>query len=150
MSMPTAIGEDRLYVGSRNEYNDLEDDEIDFVLNLCFSCSVSYLNQRSYAHLPLRDEGHSYRDFEQACDVLWNRYECFDEEMFVYCEKGHSRSVSVASTTVALAEDRSFDTALSEVRTRRGVEVDPVREVEEYGRRYVEEKDKKTTEGDNE
>jgi len=142
--MPNAVDENRLYVGSRNEYNNLEEDEIDFVLNLSFTCSVSYLNQRSYAHLPLRDEGHSYRDFEQACDVLWNRYKCFDEELFVYCEKGCSRSVSVASTTVALAEDRSFDTALSEVRTHRGVEVDPVREVEEYGRRYVKKKDKKT------
>jgi hypothetical protein len=146
--MPNAIDENRLYVGSRKEYNDLEGDEMDFVLNLSFSCSVSYLNQSSYAHLPLRDEGHSYRDFEQACDVLWNRYKCFDEEIFVYCEKGHSRSVSVASTTVALAEDRTFDTALSEVRTRRGIEVDPMREVEEYGRRYVEEKEHETTEGD--
>jgi hypothetical protein len=56
--------------------------------------------------------------------------------------------VSVASTTVALAEDRTFDTALSEVRNRRAIEVDPMREVEEYGRRYVKEKDKKTSKED--
>ena len=131
------VDETRLYVGSREDYNNLVDDAVDFVLNLSFNCDASYLMQHSYAHLPLRDEGHRYRVFQRAGDVLWSRYQGFDEEILVYCEKGFSRSVSVASTTVALAEGRSFDDTLSVVRSRRGVEVDPVIEVADYGRRYV-------------
>ncbi len=129
----------RLFVGSNTAYDGLEDGEVEFILNLSYDCNASFGMKRSYAHLPFPDGNSEYLEFRQRAELLWNRYRRTKEDILVHCAAGISRSVSVAASTVALAEDLSFGDALYVVQQRRGVEQDPLPELQEYGRRFVEE-----------
>lgn len=146
MDLPVVDQEDRLYIGSADDHSNLEDNDIDFVLNLSFDCAADFGMDRSYAHLPFHDNDQAlYRDFRQAADLLCDRYQLYDDEdLLVHCAAGVSRSVSISAACLAQVEDFGFDEALTRIQDRRGIGIDPHMKLQEYGRRFVENTDKKT------
>lgn len=139
-----------IWIGDVDDLKEADLAHIDFILNLSSWCDSLLAREQSYAHISIPDgspttpgEESRYEDFETAASTLWQRINNdIDENILVNCAAGISRSVSVAATAVALRRNQSFDEALGRVRSSRGIQQTPHPSLIEYGRKFVESKDK--------
>lgn len=82
-----------------------------------------------------RDASHEYEKFEEAALTFLSHY-LDDDKIFIHCQAGVSRSTSVATAAIAVAEGKSWSDVLQETRAGHA----PVGfEMIESGERFVDE-----------
>lgn len=130
--------DDRLAFGGISERKDLlarEDAEAWHIINV----SKSDLDGED-VHIPLNDGaydgGNSQQQFADAVNAVRQALQS-EENVFVHCAVGQSRSVSVLATALAAETKHDYETVQSELMELRGSFTEPAPSLQSKAQKYL-------------
>lgn len=114
----------------------IEEEEIDFIVNLSSWCDGQIARKMDYLHVPIRDGQASQYLFDKAVDTVVDRLETYDDRVLVHCAAGISRSVAVATTALCYVNNTKFPDQLGRVKRSRP-QGNPNPDIQRRARNYL-------------
>jgi len=123
--------------GGISERKELTDPKDWTIINLSES---EIDNQDNVKHIPLKDGsrhgGNKQQEFANAVNTVRNAIQN-NENVFVHCAIGQSRSVSVLSTAIAAENNQQYDTIQAELMTIRNSFTEPAMSLQKKANVYL-------------
>lgn len=137
---------DTLYVTDRPTVLQESTSQFDAIITICQDDVADNVGVEHYHHYPLSDGPppadaynpgeFSYDLFETAVETIIQHVE-HDRVTLVHCHAGQSRSIMAVTAALTVIADQPFTDAFDRVESARSINVQPSRDLWEYGQQYA-------------